>query len=433
MESQRRIAIIGGGWAGLAAAVELCAAGVKVSLFEAGRKLGGRARGVEYDGHRLDNGQHLMIGAYRETLRLMKTVGADPDRLLKRLTLELDFPGPGFRLKLAHLPAPLNLAFGLLAAKGCRLGEKFAAIRFLRFLKSRNYRLAADSSLAELLDAQEQHGSLRRHLWEPLCLAALNTAPQHASAQIFANVLRDSLGGSRSDTDLLLPAADLDRIFPLQAAQFILAHHGSIHLSSRVEEIGQQLEVRGEAYAAVILAVAPQNAARLLKELAETKAIAEMLSAYTYEPIGTAYVGYPGDVQLPGAMLGLDGGGDGKLGQWVFDRGTLVGTPGVLSFALSANGDWDKRDDQALVAVLHRELEQALGRTLPQPVWQRVIRERRATFSCRPDLPRPAAQTPLPGLWLAGDYTCADYPATLESAVRSGVAAARGVRGSFMS
>jgi len=98
----------------------------------------------------------------------------------------------------------------------------------------------------------------------------------------------------------------------------------------------------------------------------------------------------------------------------------------VIGFVLSARGAWDERDNDALATALHGELEQALGRKLPRASWHQVIRERRATFSCRPHLPRPAAQTPIPGLWLAGDYVCADYPATLEGAVRSGVAAAAG-------
>lgn len=427
------VAVIGGGWAGLAAAVELAAAGHKVSLFEAGKQLGGRARRIESNGHALDNGQHILIGAYRETLRLMRAVGASPDRLLKRLPLELNYPGAGFRLRLPRLPTPFNLALGLMTAKGCTLNDKIWAIRFLRYLQARDYQLLADSTVTGLLDAHRQRGSLRRYLWEPLCVAALNTTPQDASAQIFANVLRDSLGGSRADTDLLLPATDLDQLFPCLASEFILAHGGSIQCSTRIERIDPQLTIRGNTYDRIILAVAPQHAMRLLASHEETAAIAKMLDSYTYEPIGTAYAGYPPDVRLPCPMLGLDGGMNGKLGQWVFDRGILVGTPGVLSFVLSAHGLWDERADPALVASLHGELEEALGKTLPQPLWHRVIRERRATFSCRPDLPRPAAQTPLGGLWLAGDYTCADYPATLESAVRSGIAAARGACGGLMS
>lgn len=426
MEARLKVAVIGGGWAGLASAVELVTAGTEVTVFEAAKQLGGRARSIEAHGHRLDNGQHLLIGAYRETLRLMQTVGVHPEQVLKRLPLELHYPGAGFHLHLPRLPAPLNLAIGLFAAQGTDLGEKIAAVRFMRSLQGCNYRLAADGTVAELLDHHGQQGKLRRYLWEPLCLAALNTEAHHASAQIFANVLRDSLGGARTDTDLLLPAADLDRVFPSAAADYVRAHGGKIRLATRVEQICPQLKIEGELFDRVILAVSPQHAASLLARQAETAAIAALLAEYTYQPIGTAYVGYPPGVRLPCPMLGLDGGREGRLGQWVFDRGTLCATPGVMSFVLSAQGAWEQRDNAALVDILHGELEEALTRKLPRPLWHRVIRERRATFSCRPDLPRPAPQTPLRDLWLAGDYTCADYPATLEGAVRSGIAAARG-------
>jgi squalene-associated FAD-dependent desaturase len=424
-----KVAIVGGGWSGLAAAVELCTAGAQLTIFEAAKQLGGRARSVELHDQSLDNGQHLLLGAYRQTLRLMQTVGADPQYLLKRTTLDLHYPGAGFRLRLPRWPAPLNLAIGLLAARGASLSEKFAAVRFMRALQGANYRLASDCTVAELLDAHRQHGRLRRLLWEALCLAALNTPPQHASAQIFANVLRDSLGGCRADTDLLLPAADLDRIFAQPAAQFISAHQGEIRLSSRVEAIDRDdagLSIGGERFDRVIVALAPQQAAPLLAPHQETAATAALLANYAFEPIGTLYAAYPPELRLPFPMLGLGGDDQGALGQWVFDRGQLGGAPGLMAFVLSAQGEWERRDSGQLLAALHGELEQALAIKLAPPLWHRLIRERRATFSCRADLPRPAAATALPGLWLAGDYCCADYPATLEGAVRSGIAAAAG-------
>jgi squalene-associated FAD-dependent desaturase len=424
-----KVAVIGGGWAGLAAAVELADAGVKAIVFETARQLGGRARSVEVNGHTLDNGQHILVGAYRETLRLMTRVGADPERLLKRLPLELTFPGsqPPFRLRLPRLPAPLHLAIGLFTTHGASLAEKIGAVRFMRFLQATDYQLDADCTVAALLDRHAQRGSLRRHLWEPLCLAALNTLPANASAQIFANVLRDSLGGGRADTDLLLPAADLDRLFPLAAAGFIRARGGEIRLSTCVEHIDDELTIAGETFDRIILATAPQHAAAFLAQRSETANIAAMLASYAYEPIGTVYVGYPPTLKLPFPMLGLDSGAKENLGQWVFDRAPLGGPPGVMSFVLSARGAWDERDNDALAATLHTELEAALQTSLPPPLWHQVIRERRATFSCRPDLPRPPAKTAHRGLWLAGDYVCAGYPATLEGAVRSGVAAALGV------
>jgi len=420
-----RVAIIGGGWAGLAAAVEL-AAGAHVTVFESARQLGGRARRVIIDDLPLDNGQHILLGAYAETLRLMRTVGA-PETSLYRLPLTLTQPRDGFRLCLPRLPAPWHLALGLAFARGCGLGEKIAAARFMRALQADGYRLDHDISVADLLDRHRQNGVLRRLMWEPLCLAALNTAPEIASAQVFANVLRDSLGGAAEATDLLLPTTDLGRLFPDAAARHLESHGVSIRPGTRVRAIEQPLAIDGESFDHILIATAPRHAASLLAGHPETAATAAMLSAYAHEPIGCAYLAYPEDIGLPEPMLGLESVGHERLGQWAFDRGALGGPRGLVSFVLSAEGAWDRLDDDALCRALHDELEAALGRDLPSPRWQRVLRERRATFSCRPNLPRPTMQTALPGLWLAGDYVYADYPGTLEGAVRSGVAAARSI------
>ena len=118
-----RTAVIGGGWAGIAAAVELTGSGHPVTLFEAGRVLGGRARSVSLDGRTLDNGQHILLGAYRDTLDLMRRVGADPEQLFDRRPLQV-IDRPGFRLSLPKLPAPFNLAWGLLSSPGVSWREK---------------------------------------------------------------------------------------------------------------------------------------------------------------------------------------------------------------------------------------------------------------------------------------------------------------------
>ena len=447
------VAIIGGGWAGLAAAVELCTAGASVTVYEAAKRLGGRARSVAIDGRVLDNGQHILIGAYRETLRLIRHVhrnidkrkearaghassnaGHRPSTLLHRLPLTLQHPAGNFRLRLPPswlpLPAPLPLAIGLLGVRGVTLAEKRAAARFIRGLQALDYRLDADSSVTSLLDRTGQAGALRRMLWEPLCLAALNTPPEHASAQIFANVLRDSLGGDRYATDLLLPAVDLGQLFPDAAATFIAAHGGRIRLSCRIEHMTRDKQhwcIGDESFDHVIIATAPQHAVPLLTGHAEIHSVATQLGAYDYEPIGTVYAAYPPEVRLPAPMLGLSDAAGNKLGQWAFDHGRLCRTPGLIAFVLSARGRWDERDNAALMVALHQELQAALRRRLPFPVWHKTLRERRATFSCRPDLFRPNASMPLPGLHLAGDYVCADYPATLEGAVRSGIQAARSI------
>ncbi len=428
MSSFGQVAIVGGGWAGLSCAAELAATSLPVTVFEAARQPGGRARSVELDGHIVDNGQHLLVGAYRETLRLMRLVGADPERLLQRRPLQLAYPD-AFHLELPVLPAPWHLASGLLAAEGASLREKLSAAWFMTRLKARRYRLDHDCSVADWLDRERQTGTLRRFLWEPLCLAALNTPPAAASAQIFANVLRDSLGGGNDATDLLLQRADLGHLFPEQAAHFVTEHGGRILRSTRIgssdfERDGNGWQIAGEHYDHLVLAVAPQHLQALLKERAAHGELLASLAGYAYEPIGTLYLAYPEQIRLPFPMLGLSG----SLGQWVFDRGQLGGPAGMLACVFSAQGEWETLDDEALARRLHDELVTHLG-PMPTPHWARSIRERRATFACRPDLPRPGTKTAERGLWLAGDYTCADYPATIEGAVRSGVAAARAVLG----
>ncbi len=399
-----KVAVIGGGWAGIAAAVELTASGVETTLFEAGRVLGGRARSVSIDGRALDNGQHILLGAYRETLALMRRVGADPERLLDRHPLQV-VDDAGFRLALPRWPAPLNVAWGLLTASGVSWREKLATAWWTQGVKARRFRLAVDCTVAEWLDAEGQTGDLRRHLWEPLCLAALNIPAGRASAQVFANVLRDSLGSTRrEDTDLLLPRVDLGRLLPEPAARWLSAHGARLQLGTRLEAIAttaDSVALAGENYDAVVVATAPQHAGRLWPTLA---------IAYDYEPIATVYLKFSAKTRLPFPLFKQSG----KVGQWIVDRGN-----GLLACVLSGHGDWEALADADLAAALHKEL--GIGNS---PDWHKVVRERRATFSCRPGVVRPSCITAHPRIFVAGDYTWADYPATLEGAVRSGRRAA---------
>jgi hydroxysqualene dehydroxylase len=144
------------------------------------------------------------------------------------------------------------------------------------------------------------------------------------------------------------------------------------------------------------------------------------IEALEHEPIYTVYLQYPEAVSLPFPMFGFT---DGLL-QWAFDRGALSGHRGLVAGVLSASGRHEALNHPDLATAIHGELAAGLPK-LPAPRWTRVIAERRATFSCRPGLARPAIATPIGRVLLAGDYTASDYPATLESAVRSGVAAAR--------
>jgi predicted NAD/FAD-binding protein len=128
MTDAASIAVIGAGWAGCAAAVELANAGHRVTLFETARTLGGRARAVEIDGKQLDNGQHILLGAYKETLRLLKKIGVDSDASLMRLPLQMRYPAgcDGMDFVAPRLPAPLHLLVALLRTKGLIRDDKLA-------------------------------------------------------------------------------------------------------------------------------------------------------------------------------------------------------------------------------------------------------------------------------------------------------------------
>jgi predicted NAD/FAD-dependent oxidoreductase len=199
-------------------------------------------------------------------------------------------------------------------------------------------------------------------------------------------------------------------------------------LETRVRTLGKAsdgfaLDDRAERYTHAILAVGPHQIDALLDRFPLLAPTRQSIAALAYEPIYTCYLQYPRDVSMPQAMTGFDGG----TIQWIFDRGRLNGISGLLAAVISARGGHQNVSLDAVASAIHRELAVFLP-GLPAPLWSRVIAETRATFSCRPRIARPANQTAVDNLYLAGDYTASDYPSTLESAVRSGVLAARLVR-----
>lgn len=449
----RSLAVVGGGWAGCAAAVALADAGHAVTLYEAAPTLGGRARAVEAQGRRLDNGQHILLGAYDQTLGLLRRVGIRPRDALLRLPLQMRYPpGQGLMDFVAPpLPAPLHMLAALLRARGLTGADKMALARFSTSARWMGWQLHDDCSVAELLERFDQTPDLIRQMWRPLCLAALNTAPEHASAQVFLAVLRDSLGAKRAASDMLLPRLLLDRLFPEAARRHIEGGGGRVLTGTRVTSLDREdsqwrVTTNGGCvrFDGVVLASAPWQAAALLRPLPGADALASQLDGLAYEPIATVYLQYDPALRLPLPFCALlDEPEHGRWGQFVFDRGQLdsgsSGTSGadggtrqdgllaVVISGASAAADLDRGQLAAQVAA---QLAAAFGLpALAQPAWHQVITEKRATFRCTPGLARPGNATGLPGLALAGDYTACDYPATLESAVRSGLAAARALDG----
>jgi squalene-associated FAD-dependent desaturase len=432
------VAIIGAGYAGLACAVELARHCVPVTVFERSLTLGGRARvaggaGAKTAQGKIDNGQHLVIGAYTELARLLRLTGCSP-RQFERLPLTLHIPGR-IRLKAAPLPAPFHLAAGLLFARGLDWRERLAMIRWLGQLKRARYRVAADMTVETLLSPLPP--KLREHIWEPLCLAALNTPPPQASAQVFVNILRDSLGANAAASELLIPRVDLSELFPVPAARYLATREGEVRTGNAISAItpvapvangGGGFFLEGDStrrrWSQVVIATAPHHAAPLLASMTGCENLAASLARLHHEPITTVYLAFGDGVSLPEPMIGFAT----PPAQWAFDRGRCGGPAGLIAAVISAHGEHLAREAQdraALCGQICAQLENALGRTLPAPQWTQVITEKRATFACRPGIERPASATPVPGLWLTGDYVANDYPATLEAAARNGVACAR--------
>ncbi|MET0540806.1 MAG: hydroxysqualene dehydroxylase HpnE [Variovorax sp.] len=415
-----RLAIIGGGWAGLAAAVAATDAGRAVTVFEAARSIGGRARAVPAllsDGRPvvLDNGQHILIGAYGETLRLMRKVGVDIDAALLRLPLALAFPD-GSGLRFPSLPAPLDALLGILGARGWSWRDKLALLRVASGWQRAGFVCDAQRSVADLCLGLTPR--VREEMIDPLCVSALNTPATEASGQVFLRVLRDAMFGVSGGSNLLLPRQDLGALFPEAAARFVEARGGRMAVGHRVRALERETQgwrVDDEHFGAVLLACPPAEAARLA-EVAGTQSAdwCAQARALRFEAIATVYL--DGGHRLAATMLALRSTPDAPA-QFVFDRGQLGGPPGLWAMVVSASA----ADRDVLEAQVVAQAAGQLGCSNPRVL--RTVVEKRATFACTPGLRRPSMQV-APGLLACGDYVEGPYPATLEGAVRSGIAAA---------
>jgi hydroxysqualene dehydroxylase len=468
MSTSKNIAIVGGGWAGMAAAVAATQAGHHATVFEASHALGGRARVVS-GSHAatlpngtpvtLDNGQHILIGAYSETLKLMQTVGVNLENALLRLPLTLQFPDKT-GLKLPDWPAPwvvgLDAAWGILTAKGWTWGDKGALLRAASGWQRGGFTCSQHLSVLQLCEKSNPAITPRvmAELIEPLCLSALNTPMADASAAVFLRVLQDAMFSpnvkidsktSFGSANLLIPTRDLSNLFPHPAATWLLKHGGKVLLGERVEGIdyssaGWQISATTvkQTFDAVILAGSPSNMAvaniniaytatnNIAKELEhllrrEVQDWQNSVNALRYEAIATVYA-YSKGAKLSKPMLALrsDTGENAQNpAQFVFDRGQINagrgqpgGETGVLAFVVSAS--------QGERLELQRKVIEQGKTQLNFPDLQPIqtIIEKRATFACTPDLKRPSNQI-APGLLVCGDYVAGPYPATLEGAVRS--------------
>lgn len=411
------ILVIGGGWSGLAAAVRLSEQGQHVHLIESAKQLGGRARSVDWQELQIDNGQHLMIGAYHRTLTLLDAIGADAASLFTRRPLDINIHDPAYpNLRIASgqvLPWPLSMAWRLGRDNGLSIVSEVLWLS----LKARLFDHNADTSVSHWLHEAKQSERLIRQLWEPLCLATMNTPIENASASVFANVLNDTFR-RRHDTDLLIPKVALGQLLPDHAETYIRQHGGQISLQTRVRHLSVS---HGKVIGAVTDKGDLINAEQVIlatPAMVSRQLLASHVSVPVFDshPIATVYLQYAPEVRLPQPVIGLSG----TLGQWLFERSDL--RPGLVTVVISGPGEHEKLNKQALIAAVSSEISTLLPTFPPRAVDALVIREKKATFACNVDIQRqrPNNRTEITGLWLAGDFVANPYPATLEGAILNG-------------
>ncbi|MCA1790384.1 MAG: hydroxysqualene dehydroxylase HpnE [Thioalkalivibrio sp.] len=432
------VAVIGAGWAGLAAALQLVRDGLPVVLVEAGATPGGRARSLDLDGAHLDNGQHILVGACRQVLEQMRAVGVDPESALQVLpfALSLQERRPGVDAGSFSLAPrstrPWHLAAALYRALGGetpprRLAALFGAARML------TRAAGEDLPVAEWLRRAHQPPGLIARLWEPLCLAIMNTPVAEASTKIFQNVLRQTLLGSERDARLLIPRMPLGALFPEPALARLRAWGAEVRMSTRVTDIANlaegefELTLRGGdplRARQVILATAPRAAARLLPECSALAPTRQALSALGTRSICTVYLRYPKRVVDLPPLTGLLG----QHGQWLLPR-HLIGEPHWVAVVISAAEMYQAPDARSRWRRVAHELS-ATFPTLGHPDLGRVVCEHAATFDARAGIDdlRPGVRTGLAGLYLAGDHCAHGLPSTLEAAVQGGLQAATAAR-----
>ncbi len=437
----KKIAIIGGGFAGLTAAVDLAEKGFLVELFERRPILGGRAYSVKdsHTGDPIDNGQHLMMGCYHETLRFLKTIGtshlAEPQK-----QMEVDFADEKniYSLKAPNIPAPFHLLIGLGRLKTLNLSEKWALLRFMqrvRNLNSNDLKSLDFISCQQWLTLGKQNQNLIDKFWEPLILATLNEAPQIASAQMLAVVLQEALLKTRDDSRMIFSKVGLSDLYTQAASEFIEKHNGKIHLrcglnslkisENKIEKIILE-DGSSASFDGYIVAIPPDNFLNLLEENCKSHDFFNRFSQYEFTPIFGLNLWFDQEI--------LDSNFVGLLHSpihWVFNKSKILGKSShYVSLVMSAAYPLKELSSEEILQLALKELHRCLPKSKKAKLLHhRLLKEMKATpsFGIGSEKLRPLAETPVSNLYLAGDWTATGLPATIEGAVKSGYRAAEAI------
>lgn len=442
------VIVIGAGVAGLAAATALAEDGARVLVVEARGILGGRATAFRdaVTGELVDNGQHVILGCYRETFRFLRRIGAEGAvRLQARLEVPtVDRGGVRSVLRCPALPAPLHLLAGIMSWSALGWRDRASALRMAPALvrargAARGQEAGpalADETVEAWLERHRQSPRMRELLWEPLAVAALNQDVRSATAAPFVRVVGAVFGGRPAEAAIGIPAVPLSELFGTPAERYLAERGGFVrrHAPARLVLAGRKvagIEVRGERIrAGAVVAAVPWHAWRTLVADEDAGPVAALRAgavARRPSPIVTVNLWLDRTVlDVPFVSL------PGRRFQFVFDRTRPErSAPAHLSFVSSGADDMLRQPSDRLVSAAFAELRAALPEARAAGLVRgTVVREPRATFSLAPgEPPRPGSRTSATGLWLAGDWTDTGLPATIESAALSGHRAAADILG----
>ncbi|MDE3057352.1 MAG: hydroxysqualene dehydroxylase HpnE [Bacteroidota bacterium] len=446
-QNNRTVLVIGGGVAGLAAAVELASKNLSVLLVEQKQHLGGRAYSFLHNetDDEIDNGQHLMMGCYHNTLRLLDMIGSLPDvSLQSALRVAFRHPEKGkTELHASSLPAPFHLLSGLLGLKSLSLPDRFSLLRvgaaLVRAKPDRDEHLQR-MTVSEWLRSLHQSEANRKYLWDILAIGTLNDTPERVSASLFVKVLQAAFLGKQSDSAMAIPRKGLSRIFGEPAADFLRSHGGEVRMNTAVERVvvrdkrvSEVMLSTGEIVKsdAVISAVPYFDLPKLFDkqtplEFPEFNIAENFISS----SIVTIHLWFDTDFAEEEFVALLD-----SPIHWVFNKTKMYGKSNsngsYLSLVISGAEKFMAIEKEELAALALTELKKFFPESRTAALLHSlVIKEKRATFSPRVGTEqfRPSHSTSIENLFLAGDWTDTKLPATIEGAVQSGFACAEAVK-----
>ena len=437
MTSQRRVVVVGGGLAGITAALRLADAGCSVTLLEAKPKLGGLTHSFRRGDIDVDNGQHVFMRCCTSYRAFLERLGVtDKTSLQPRLDVPIHHvDGRSTRLRRNNLRAPLHLGNSLLGLSLLAPRDRMLAVRAALAMRSvdRDDLATDDRSFGEWLDEQKQSTASRDVLWDVVGIATMNARAAEASLAVAAMVFQTGLLTDAAAADLGWSLVSLQQLHGDPALAALTAAGADVRLRAKVDRIsrkghGWRVLVDGAQVDTdcVVVATEHDRAERLLPggALDLPSGWSDALGA---SPIVNVHLIYDRRVMSEPFVAGV-----GTPVQWVFDRTAQAGVRAGQYVALSLSAAEELIG--ASVAELRDQFVPAVEHLLPEASKAELLdffvtREPRATFLPAPGTAkfRPTTVTRLPGLVLAGAYTATGWPATMESAVRSGDMAAAAV------